>query len=185
MGTELLRSQGPPDDGRPLVWRNEDRPGDVADVHAAHAAAGASLLTTNTLLAPLCAPADGERLARLGVAIASRFGLPVALSLGPGAANPIVYGTLASSGADLVLLETFPEAAAAAEAVRSVRAASPSLLVAALLVFAGDGRTLSCRTPAAAAAALLLDAGADAVGANCAPPDGRALDPATLGRNSV
>jgi 5-methyltetrahydrofolate--homocysteine methyltransferase len=184
MGTELIARFG----ARPtdvLARWNVERPDAVAAVHRAYAEAGAGLLTTNTLLAPLLGRDEGAALVRAGVALARSAapGRPVALSLGPDG-DPAVYADLAAAGveagASLIQLETFTDVKAAASAVRAVIRSVPGVPVAVLVVFRPDGAVLGCGTPAADAARLLLNAGAGVTGANCAPPDALAAAVAGL-----
>lgn len=76
---------------------------------------------------------------------------------------------LAAAGVDLFLIETMTELAEAIMALNAVRTQTP-LPVIVTLTFVGEGRTIDGRDPAEAAA-LLAEAGAAAVGANCGSPD--------------
>jgi 5-methyltetrahydrofolate--homocysteine methyltransferase len=195
MGTALL-ARGLPAGALPEEWALE-RPGEVASVHAAHAAAGAGLLLTCTfnVAAPrlearidpsrtgaLCAAA--VRLARgaaPGVLVAGDLG-PTGLA-GPGRpADPGVLAdryaraahALAGAGADLLWIESQWDLA---EALAALSAARESGLPAAVtFAFRESGGAFAAADGTAARECLqaVADAGAAAVGVNCVPP-GQAL----------
>jgi methionine synthase I (cobalamin-dependent) len=170
MGSDLLRRSGSL--GSPALARwSVERPDLVRGVHRDHAAAGAQMLTANTLLA--WREPDAETLVGNAVERAREAAdLPVAVSLGPGATPP-VYTLLASAardaGAALIQLETFTRATDLVAAVGAVGAVA--LPIAALLVVGADGRTIGDALPFATAAGELRRAGAAAVGLNCQSPD--------------
>jgi 5-methyltetrahydrofolate--homocysteine methyltransferase len=75
---------------------------------------------------------------------------------------------LAAAGVDLFLIETMTDLAEALAVLKAVRAQAP-LPVLVTMAFGRDGRTRAGHAPAEAAA-LLAEAGATAVGANCGAP---------------
>jgi 5-methyltetrahydrofolate--homocysteine methyltransferase len=185
MGTELfVRGLGTCD--LPERWV-EDRPDDIAAVHAAHAAAGAGLVLTCTFnLAAAALAGEGrarvEAIANAAVALARR-GAPAALVAGAvGPARPAggdrdaatlhaeAARALASAGADLLWLETLPGLADAALAAAGARAAGlPFVLTFALRE--RDGHLVDdAGTDAAECLRRAAALGAAAVGLNCALP---------------
>jgi methionine synthase I (cobalamin-dependent) len=112
MGTELAgRGMSPP-----FERFNLERPAAVLDVHRAHRAAGARLLRSNTFLARTPEEARaGARLARE----AAGEDLWVAGAAGPGMEH---VEALAEAGCDLLILETFTDAAALRRALARARA---------------------------------------------------------------
>ena len=170
MGSELIARV--PSETMPPHARDRERPAGVEAVHRAYQTAGAQWLATNTFLVAGSSDAIAETRAAVRLAREASGGLPVALSLGPGAA-PGAYAeaarAAADAGADLVLLETFTSARAAAAAARAVGGCGLPVVV--LLVFDDLGLTLTGREPVEAGVSLLVEAGADGVGTNCQPPD--------------
>lgn len=81
---------------------------------------------------------------------------------------------LLEAGADLLILETFPDAEELRQAALAAREAS-DLPIVAQLSFAEDGRTITGAMPAEAAAAL-LDLGVSVLGVNCGLGPQMALD---------
>lgn len=170
---------------------NRSDPDRVRAVHAAHLAAGAEVLTTNTF------GANRFQLAKHGlageVAAINRAGVRVARSAAAG--GEAVFGsvgptgeTLASSddpraaevraafveqiealaeaGADALLIETFTTLAEARLALAAAREVVPDLGVAVLTTFSEQLETALGTAPDRVGAELDR-AGADAVGANC------------------
>ena len=169
---------------------NRSDPERLRAIHAAHLAAGAELVSTNTF------GANRLKLARHGlaseVASINAAGAEVARSA-PGGPR-IVLGSVGPSGevigpadakkagrvrkaleeqiaalapgVDALLLETFPSLREALLALAAAREAAPELAVIVLMTFAESGAT-RLGTSAAAAAASLAAGGADAVGSNC------------------
>jgi len=91
-----------------------------------------------------------------------------ALRLTPTDAFAEQAAALAAAGVDLFLVETMTELTGAITALKAVRAQAP-LPVVVTMAFGRDGRTMAGGDPAEAAA-LLAEAGATAVGANCSGP---------------
>lgn len=191
MGTELMRA-GIAGGEASEAWLLS-RPQAIAAVHAAYDAAGSEVLYTNTFGAnriSLARHGLADRTAELnrlavtlarGVATKARW---IAGSMGPTGALLEPYGdleeaaaaeafaeqaaALVAGGADLLVVESHADVNEAALAVRAARAAGP-VAVLATMTFQDEAhgfRTLMGVTPEQAATAL-LDAGADAVGANC------------------
>ena len=171
MGSELIARV--PSETMPPHARDRERPAGVEAVHRAYQTAGAQWLATNTFLVAGSSDAIAETRAAVRLAREASGGLPVALSLGPGPA-PGAYAeaarAAANAGADLVLLENFTSARAAAEAARAV-VGGGGIPVVVLLVFDDNGLTLAGREPAEAGVSLLVEAGVGGVGTNCQPPD--------------
>jgi 5-methyltetrahydrofolate--homocysteine methyltransferase len=187
MGTMLQRS-GLPLDGCPEAW-NLERPETVRAVHAAYRDAGAELLQTNTFggnrlrlhnagLADQVAEVNAAAV-RLAREVAAPIGLLIAGSMGPAGSSSLcphssavlsdVFGeqaaALAAAGVDLFLIETMTSVAEARAAIGAAQSQSP-LAVIVTLTLDRNGRTLEGGDPVEAAA-LLMEAGATAVGANC------------------
>jgi 5-methyltetrahydrofolate--homocysteine methyltransferase len=197
MGTALL-ARGLPPGALPDEWVLE-RPGEVAAVHASHAAAGAAILLTCTFGATtprLEARLGRERVDALlarapALARAAGAVVRVAGDLGPtGLSHPggpppdtaalraryaRAAEALTRAGVDLLWIESqwdLPEALAALAAARST-----GLPAALTFTFAAraDGFALPDGTAAAEALLAAAAAGAAAVGTNCVAP-GPALD---------
>lgn len=187
-GTALL-ARGLPRGTCPDAW-NLTHPDQVAAVAASYAAAGAQMLYTNTFGANRLAlrrhgladavariNAEGVRLARGGAGtdrlIAGSMG-PTGSLLEPFGELPAAdaeeafaeqAAALVAAGVDLLVLETFTQLEEAHAALRAVRRVTPDPVIVSLSFDAG-GRTAMGVTPERAAA-VLLPAGADGLGANC------------------
>lgn len=171
---------------------NLEQPGDVARAHAEYVAAGAELITTNTFAANRLKLAGHdladrlESINRVGVRLAreaARDAAYVAASVGPTGALLRPLGpldpreafdifaeqmTALSLGApDLLLLETFGDAAEALVALDAAKRTVPGLPVLVSLSVVEDGTT-AAGDDLGDAFAQLQSAGADALGANCA-----------------
>lgn len=190
MGT-LLQERGL-EAGAPGELWNVERPDAVRAIHEEYAAAGATLLTTNTFggtRTRLELHGAGDRVrelnaaaARIAGSVAREHGILVAGDIGPtgellaplGALEPDaareVFAEqlrgLAEGGVDVVLVETMSDLGEAAAAVAAARAVTPDLPVLVTLSFDTNLRTMMGVSPAAAVAELAR-AGVDAVGANC------------------
>ncbi len=186
-GTELQR-RGLPPGTIPDTW-NLTHPEQVESVARAYAEAGSQVILTNTFRANAVAmqdvaEADLDAINRAGVALSRRAAgqALVFASIGP-TGKMLVSGeigseqviaafasqarSLASAGADALLVETMSDIGEARLAVGAARRTGLPVLVS----FAFDSgknkdRTMMGATPEAAAAAM-VEAGADAVGANC------------------
>ena len=183
-GTEL-QARGLEPGAAPDNW-NLTHPDRVEAVARAYVEAGSQVLLTNTFRANAIAM-EGELLAinRAGVAISRRAAEGRALvfaSIGPtgrmlmagdispeqaSAAFAAQAAALAGAGADALLVETMSDI----EEARLAVAAAKSTRLPAIVSFAFDSgrnkdRTMMGATPEAVAAAM-VEAGADAVGANC------------------
>jgi len=183
-GTEL-QARGLPLGTSPDTW-NLTHPDRVEAVARAYVQAGSQVILTNTFRANAIAM-DGDvgAINRAGVAISKRAADAEALvfaSMGPTgkmlAAGEISEqqvteafaaqaAALADAGADALLLETMSDIAEARLAVAAAKRTGLPVIVS----FAFDSgrkkdRTMTGVTPEAVAAAM-MDAGADAVGANC------------------
>lgn len=189
MGTALI-ARGLPAGALPEEWLRE-RPGEIAAIHAEHAAAGARVLLTCTFSA--AAPRLEARLGRAGVEAAcaaaarlaraeSRGGLvagalgPTGLSppLGAGADPPALaaryrgpLAALAAAGVDLLWLESQHDLAEALAALGAAR----ELGLPAVVTFALAEREGRLVTRDGSDAGAWLDAvearGAAAAGVNC------------------
>lgn len=184
MGTELL-SRGLAEPGDALALLSIDDPVGVAAVHAAYAAAGAEVATTNTFVASeraLRGCATVSEAYRAAVACARRGGaryvagdigpIGARFELGEDYAFQDAYDRYApqvdavrASGCDLVLIETMVDLREAAIALRAARERC-DLPVLVTLTLDERGRTYLGAAPEMAAAAL-ESLGAHAVGFNC------------------
>jgi 5-methyltetrahydrofolate--homocysteine methyltransferase len=195
MGTQLIAAGYRPVES-PESWNVSD-PEVVVGIHRAYLAAGADIIETNSFggsRSKLSAYHAGERVAELNMAGARLAravrdevapGKLVAGDIGPsgrmtppmGDATPDelrdVFAeqaeALVAGGVDLISMTTFFDLQEARAAVLGARAMAGSLPVLASMEFKPSPRgfhTMMGVTPAQAAAAL-LDAGADVVGANC------------------
>lgn len=173
----------------PDAW-NLTHPDEVAAVAASYAEAGAELLYTNTFGANRVAlgryglahaveeiNAEAVRLARKGGGPGKR----IAGAIGPTGTllEPIgdlppetaqeafreQAAALVAAGVDVLVLETFSQLAEAHAALRAVRAITPGPVIVSMSFDAG-GRTMM-GVSLLQAAAVLLPAGADVLGANC------------------
>jgi 5-methyltetrahydrofolate--homocysteine methyltransferase len=190
MGT-LLQERGLDDGGCGELW-NVERPDQVVAIHEEYAAAGATILTTNTFggTRPRLAMNGLEdrvvELSRAGAAlareVADRHDALVAGGLGPtgelmaplGALSPDdaraifveqLEGLL-SGGIDMVLIETMSDLSEVEAAVAAARQCAPDLPIVTTLSFDTNLRTMMGVTPAAAVGSLAAQ-GVDGVGANC------------------
>jgi len=195
MGTQLIAAGYRPVES-PESW-NVDNPDVVRGIHRAYLEAGADVIETNSFggsRAKLSAYHAGERVAELNaagarLAIAVRDEVApdklVAGDIGPsgrmtppmGDASPDelrdVFAeqaeALVAGGVDLIAMTTFFDIDEARAAVLAARAAAGSRPVFCSMAFKPSPRgyrTMMGVTPARAAA-VLLDAGADVIGANC------------------
>jgi 5-methyltetrahydrofolate--homocysteine methyltransferase len=189
MGTSL-QARGLPRGHPPDLWSVE-RPEEVRRVHEAFVEAGADIIFTNTFGASrlrLDRYGWGDRVldlnrAAVGLARAAAKGKAlVAGDIGPCGPVPATFRqlsrpeatsifaeqieALASSGVDLLIIETISDLQEMEVAVAAARPAAPDLPVLASLTFTRDGVLRSGEGPAAAARALEA-MGVDIVGANC------------------
>jgi 5-methyltetrahydrofolate--homocysteine methyltransferase len=190
MGT-LLQERGLDDGGCGELW-NVEHPDQVAAIHEEYAAAGATILTTNTFggTRPRLAMNGLEdrvvELSRAGAMlareVADRHGALVAGGLGPTGELMAPLGTLSpddtraifveqlegllSGGIDLVLIETMSDLSEVEAAVAAARQCAPDLPIVTTLSFDTNLRTMMGVTPAAAVDSLAAQ-GVDGVGANC------------------
>lgn len=170
---------------------NRSDPDRVRAVHAAHLAAGAEIVTTNTFganrfqLEKHGLSGEAAAINRAGVAVARSAapgGQPVFGSVGPtGETIGSVADTragevreafaeqvaaLVAAGVDALLIETFTSLAEARLALTAARETAPDLGVAVLTTFSERAVTELGTSPRRVAAELTR-AGADAVGSNC------------------
>jgi 5-methyltetrahydrofolate--homocysteine methyltransferase len=190
MGT-LLQERGLDGGGCGELW-NVERAEAIRAIHEEYAAAGATLLTTNTFGGTrprLAMHGLGDRVEELNEAAASiatdvarSYGALVAGDIGPtgellsplGALSPeeavAIFAEqlrgLMAGGIDVVLIETMSDLAEVEAAVQAAAALAPDLPVLATLSFDTNLRTMMGTTPAAAVQRLAA-VGVDAVGANC------------------
>jgi methionine synthase I (cobalamin-dependent) len=186
-GTEL-QARGLPAGTTPDTW-NLTHPEQVEAVARAYAEAGSQVILTNTFRANAIAmkgvsAADLDAINRAGVALSKRAAgqALVFASIGP-TGKILVSGeisgeqvfeaftaqsrSLASAGADALLVETMSDIEEARLAVDAARRTGLPVIVS----FAFDSgknkdRTMMGATPEAVSAAMVA-AGADAIGANC------------------
>ncbi len=187
----LLQERGLPAGEAAESW-NLSQPEVIARLHEEYAAAGATILTTNSFGAtePRLALhglggqayAVAAAAARIARAVADRHGALVAGDIGPTGELLEPLGTLTEAdavalfadqvrglrdgGADLVLIETMSDLTETRAAVTAARQEAPSLPIIATLSFDTNLRTMMGVTPAQAVLDL-AEAGVDAVGANC------------------
>ena len=187
-GTQL-QARGLQPGTTPDTW-NLTHADQVESVARAYAEAGSQVILTNTFRANAvamhdCSETDLDAINRAGVALSKRGAGKQAMvfaSIGPtgkilmsgevsgeqvSAAFSAQAKSLAAAGADALLIETMSEIEEARLAVIAARRAGLPVLVS----FAFDSgknkdRTMMGATPEAIAAAM-VEAGADAVGANC------------------
>jgi 5-methyltetrahydrofolate--homocysteine methyltransferase len=186
MGT-MLQQAGLPLGASPEAW-NLSHPAAVVAVHRAYREAGAEIAQTNSFggtRARLAICGLEEQVAavnRAAVAlareavgetayVAGTVG-PTGVSRGPGHEEPPWHelfteqiDALAEAGVDLFLIETIVDPREASAAIAAARRARSVPVLATVTVDAA-GKTLWGATDVDAARAL-VDAGADAVGANC------------------
>ena len=185
-----LQARGLPQGYPPDLWLVE-RPEEVRRVHEAFVEAGADIIFTNTFGASqlrLDRYGWGDRVrelnrAAVGLARAASQGIAlVAGDIGPCGlvaasfrqlSRPEAISifaeqieALASSGVDLLVIETISDLQEMEVAVAAARSAAPDLPVLASLTFTRDGVLRSGEGPAAAAR-VLEAMGVDIVGANC------------------
>ncbi len=187
-GTQL-QARGLPPGVIPDTW-NLTHPGQVESVARAYVEAGSQVILTNTFRAnavamPEAAPGELDAINRAAVAISRQAASGRALvfaSIGP-SGRMLVAGevsaqqleaafgaqarSLAAAGADALLIETMSDPEEARLAVLAARATGLPVVAS----FAFDSgkskdRTMMGATPESVAAAM-VEAGADAVGANC------------------
>jgi len=179
-GTEL-QARGLPTGAVPDAW-NLSNPAAVESVARAYADAGSQVILTNTFRANAIAmEGDLDAINRAGVEISKRAAAGRALvfaSIGP-TGQTMLYGqqatdafaaqaaSLAAAGADALLIETISDVDEARLAVAAAKVADLPVIAS----FAFDSgknkdRTMMGATPEDVAAAM-VEAGADAVGANC------------------
>ncbi len=176
------------------------QPDMVVDIHAAHVAAGAEVLETNSFganrfrLATHGLEARVEELNVTAVELARRAAgeeVFVAGSVGPLGVplEPIgriglkeareafreQVAALAKGGADLIMLETFSSLDELRQAYLGAREAAPDLPVAALATFNENGRT-PVGTEAERVAEVMSELGADMLGINCSVGPAPLLD---------
>jgi methionine synthase I (cobalamin-dependent) len=185
-GTEL-QARGLAPGECPDEW-NLTRPEDVAAVAAAYAEAGSGIVLTNTFRANRIALAGhglDQRVAainRAGVELSRRSGAKVFASVGPSGrmlaagevAEPDLRDAfaeqceaLAAAGADALVVETMSDVDEAAIAIGAAKVTG--LPVVGCMVYdsgRNKDRTMMGTTPEQAAARL-VEAGADVIGANC------------------
>jgi len=189
MGTSL-QARGLPRGHPPDLWSVE-RPEEVRQVHETFLEAGADIIFTNTFGASrlrLDRYGWGDRvleLNRAGVGLARAASQGKALVAGDiGPCGPVAatfrslsrpeatsifaeqIEALASSGVDLLVIETISDLGEMEVTVTAARSVAPDLPVLASLTFTRDGILRSGEGPAAAARALEA-MGVDIVGANC------------------
>ena len=170
---------------------NRSDPDRVAAIHAAHLAAGAEVISTNTFganrwkLGRHGLASEVAKINAAGVAVAraaARPGVLVLGSVGPsgevlaphdedkasalGAGFREQISALVASGADALLIETFTSLAEARLALAAARAVAPEIGVLVLMTFSEMATTLLGVSAEQAAQSLAQD-GADAVGSNC------------------
>ncbi len=171
---------------------NRSDPSRVHAIHAAHRAAGAEILTTNTFGANrfklrrhgLAAKARAINEAGVGVARRAAAGRalvfgsvgPTGEEIGPFPPDALrdeardafreQMEALLAAGVDGLQIETFTSLGECLLALRAARDVAPDLAVIALMTFSEQG-TAGAGERAEAVAAALESAGADAVGSNC------------------
>lgn len=187
----LLQERGLPPGECAEAW-NTDRPDAIEALHEEYAAAGASILTTNTFggtRARLAMNGLDERVgelneagARIARAVADRHAILVAGDVGPTGELLEPLGTvtaeqarelfaeqlraLVAGGIDLVLIETMSDLTEIMAAVQAAQQVAPDLPVIVTLSFDTNLRTMMGVDPVTAVRTL-AGAGVDAVGANC------------------
>jgi len=185
----MLQAQGLPPGTLPEVW-NAEHPDAVLAVHNAYFAAGAQVMTANTLGGNRFRMVEAglqdclAELNRQGIALARQAAGDqawVAADIGPTGKLLEPYGDLsiadaetayaeqieivAEAGADLILMETYIDIEEACCAIRAAKSHC-RLPVFCSFAFNTKGRTMMGGR-AADAARRAEEAGADAVGANC------------------
>lgn len=170
---------------------NRSDPDRVRAIHAAHLAAGAEVVSTNTFganpwkLGRHGLASEVAKINAAGVAVARSAAPPGALVFGSVGPSGEVVGpldeekapefaagfreqilALVDSGVDAVLIETFTSLAEARLALSAAREAAPDIGVIVLMTFSEQATTLFGVAADQAARTLARD-GADAVGSNC------------------
>lgn len=187
----LLQERGLPPGEVAELW-NVENPAAIEALHEEYAAAGASILTTNTFggtrprldmnsLAERCVELN-EAGAAIARRVADRHNALVAGDLGPTGELLEPIGALSvddamsyfaeqlkglvAGGIDLVLIETMSDLTEVQAAIAAARTVAPALPIIVTLSFDTNLRTMMGVAPADAVRGL-ADAGVDAVGANC------------------
>jgi 5-methyltetrahydrofolate--homocysteine methyltransferase len=183
-GTEL-QARGLAPGEAPDTW-NLEHPERVEEVARAYVEAGSQVILTNTFRANAIAmEGDLEAINRAGAGISRRAAAGKALvfaSIGPtgkmlmageigaeqvSAAFRAQAAALAAAGADALLVETMSDIEEARLAVAAAKATGlPAIVSFAFASGRNKDRTMTGATPEAVAQAM-VEAGADAVGANC------------------
>ncbi|MCL1849777.1 MAG: homocysteine S-methyltransferase family protein, partial [Clostridiales bacterium] len=188
MGT-MLQGLGMPSGVSPEVWMlsNQDK---ILEVMSAYVRAGAEIIETNTFgasrlkLAEYGHENDVHLINTMAVSLAKRAAgadCYVAGVIGPSGRFPSPVGdtamedlievfaqqaqSISQGGADLILLQTFPDLGEARAAYLGARMAT-TLPVAVSLTYAANQRTLTGADPATAAV-VFTALGADLLGVNC------------------
>lgn len=190
MGT-FLQERGLSGGDAGELW-NVENPDAVRQIHEDYAAAGATILTTNTFGGTrprLDMHGLGDRVhelneaaAAIASAVAQRHGLLVAGDLGPTGELFEPMGALTedeaqaffaeqlqglvAGGIDLVLIETLSDLSEVRAAVAAAKSVCPDMPVIVTMSFDTNLHTMMGVSPESAVQAM-ADAGADAVGANC------------------
>ncbi len=171
---------------------NLTNPDEIRAIHAAYAAAGSDIVSTNTFGANRRKLGEDPRNCIVaGVALAKEaaapYGAKVALDVGPLGALMEPFGELtfdeayqafvevvtigAQSGVDMILIETMSDLLEAKAALLAAKEHT-DLPVFVTMTYGEDGKTFIGVDPAAAAVTL-TSLGADAIGVNCSlGPDG-------------
>ena len=173
---------------------NLSHPDEIRAIHAAYAAAGADIISTNTFGASRRKMGEDPTpfivaALKLAKEAAAPCGAKVALDIGPLGALMEPFGELTfdeaysafsevvtagmQAGADLILIETMSDLLETKAALLAAKENS-DLPVFVTMTFGEDGKTFIGVDPAAAAVTL-TSLGADAIGVNCSlGPDGLA-----------
>jgi 5-methyltetrahydrofolate--homocysteine methyltransferase len=183
---------------------NADSPRVIHDIHMSNIEAGCDVITTNTFASHIGDDdPEAEEFLRAGVRIARKAATEAmnpggaaegrrvftALDIGPiggviGLTNDLTHddaieifaratGIGAAEGADLILIETMADLAEALDAITAAKAET-DLPVICSMTFDAGGRTFMGVSPDEFVRAA-LEAGADAVGANCSVGPGEML----------
>jgi len=193
MGTQL-QARGLKAGEKPELW-NLSRPEVMREIHYEYAAAGASIMTSNTFGANRLKYPEGgayalEDIIRAGIENARIPGCYVAFDLGPTGKLLEPLGSLAfedavaiyremgmyaaEAGANLFFLETFCDMLEIKAAVVGLKEAAPEMPIFASFTVEGSGRLLTGGSPAAAAV-MLEGLGVAALGLNCGEGPERAI----------
>lgn len=165
---------------------NLTNPEDIKKIHAAYAAAGSDIVSSNTFGASRRKMGEDpapyiEAAVRNAKEAVAPYGAKVALDIGPLGALMEPFGEVsfeeayanfseivtvgANAGADLILIETMSDLLEIKAALLAAKEHT-SLPVFATMTFGEDGKTFLGTDPAAAAV-MLTSLGADAIGVNC------------------